>query len=351
MINLSAGLNSTGYGVVATNIFKEFWKRDDGSLTLFPIGNAGVDQNLYGNVKTAIERVKTYNSNLPGLKIWHQHSLADRYSNTLNSALTFFELDSLSDREVCHLSSLDVLFVASKWAQAICNAHDIKSVVIPMGVDTDIFFPAQSSNGPYKFFTTGKIEIRKGHDILCDLFNRAFSDKDDVELLIKWRNPFLSQEENYTWQQSYLDSPLGHKIKFFDTVAHSDVANFIHSGHCGICPTRAEGFGLGILEAIACDKPVITTDYSAITEFCNDTNAKLVKIDCLESAYDGRWFNNEGQWAHFGKEQEEQFIAHMRYCYNNRITTNPGREQTLSRFNWKNCVDGICLHLGLLGGS
>lgn len=39
---------------------------------------------------------------------------------------------------------------------------------------------------------------------------------------------------------------------------------------------RGEGFGLGIAEAMSLGKPVIVTDYSAPTEFCNRDNALLV---------------------------------------------------------------------------
>ena len=39
---------------------------------------------------------------------------------------------------------------------------------------------------------------------------------------------------------------------------------------------RGEGFGLGIAEAMSLGKPVIVTDYSSTTEFCNKGNAILV---------------------------------------------------------------------------
>ena len=59
---------------------------------------------------------------------------------------------------------------------------------------------------------------------------------------------------------------------------------------CGIFPSRAEGWNLELLEMLACIKSVITTHYSAHTEFCDDVNSDLVEIKETELAYDGKWF-------------------------------------------------------------
>jgi hypothetical protein len=42
----------------------------------------------------------------------------------------------------------------------------------------------------------GKWEVRKGHDILVELFNDAFMSTDDVELWMCNHNPFYTKEEN-----------------------------------------------------------------------------------------------------------------------------------------------------------
>ena len=47
---------------------------------------------------------------------------------------------------------------------------------------------------------------------------------------------------------------------------------------CGVFPSRAEGRNLELLEMMSAGKHVITTDYSAHTEFCTKDNAGLVPI-------------------------------------------------------------------------
>ena len=351
MINLSAALNSTGYGCAATNIFRQLWRRST-DLCLWPIGSSyNVEPDLVASVERALANRKKFDGNMPSLKIWHQNQLADRYSNNISGALTFFELDTLSDEEICNINSLDVLFVASRWAKDIVDRHcDVKCVVAPMGVDTKTFYPMYQlpNDDTYRFFSCGKIEVRKGHDVLHEIFNRAFRPNDNVELHIKWSNPFLSDQDHAKWEHMYKNTPLGHKIFFHKTKSQEQLNALINQCDCGIFPTRAEGFGLSILETIACNKPVITTNYSAPTEFCHDRNAFLVTPETLEPAYDGKWFFlGSGNWAKLGDKEIQAFADHMRSCYEQDIRTNNDFLNTTALYNWSFPTEIITNHLGV----
>jgi glycosyltransferase involved in cell wall biosynthesis len=105
---------------------------------------------------------------------------------------------------------------------------------------------------------------------------------------------------------------------------------------CGIFLSRAEGWNLELLEMMSMNKPVITTNYSAHTEFCNPSNAHLVDIDELESAYDGKWFFGYGEWAKIGPKQKEQAIELMRHVYKSNIRTNIAGLETGKHYSWQN---------------
>ena len=73
---------------------------------------------------------------------------------------------------------------------------------------------------------------------------------------------------------------IGHKVRFIDRVGtHQEVYNIMSRVDCGVFPSRAEGWNLELLELMACGKHVITTDYSAHTEFCTEENAMLIPIN------------------------------------------------------------------------
>jgi hypothetical protein len=67
-----------------------------------------------------------------------------------------------------------------------------------------------------------------------------------------------------------------------------------------------------------------------------------VDITEKEVAYDGQFFvSNIGNWAKIGPNQIEQTINHMRYCYNNKISTNHNGVITANTYSWSNTADHI----------
>lgn len=345
-LNFNAPINnSTGYGITSTNILKSIIKNTQKNVSLFPISNISVDN---GQDKQLIESLlaqtqQNFNKYAPCFKVWHPHDLAMSVGKGKYGALIFFELDTLRKIEKTHINNLDVVFVASDWAKNVLKNNDIstKIVVAPLAVDGDIFkdhqHPKQFNKDTYKFVNIGKWEIRKGHDFLLEAFNNAFTENDDVELFMVNQNPFLSQQENQIWVDMYKNSKLGNKISPIARIStHTDLAKFIRDMDCGFFPARAEGWNNEILEVMALNKPVITTNYSAHTEYCTTDNAFLIDIDELTLAEDGKFFNGEGKWANLGQKQMDQTVEYLKMVYNNKIKTNPHGLATAKTYTWDN---------------
>lgn len=342
----------TGYGVTSFNILKALTKNY--SIHLFPLGSPQVqsqqDKDLVvGCIKTA---QTSYSYKNPCLKIWHQYDLANRIGSGKYGALVFFEVDKMNELEINSMNNTDCIFVASKWAKKVLEDNNIttKIIVSPLAVDTDIFQTSSSTkenDSIYRFINIGKWEIRKGHDILVEAFNAAFTEKDDVELWMMNHNPFLNEEQNLAWQKLYNSSKLKDKIKFIPRVnTHKEVAQIIAQTDCGVFPARAEGWNNEILEVMAMNKPVITTNYSAHTEYCTTDNSYLIDIDKLVPAKDDHFFTNGfGQWAQLGNKQIEQMVEHMRYVYTNNIRSNKNGLSTVKQYTWDNTANIISQEL------
>ena len=355
LINTPVGY--TGYGVVGWNLIKHLSLEEDVDITAFPISLKKFDplpplDNDVDNTLLAKLAHKSFDSKATCVKIWHQFDLAERIGTGKYIAFPFFEVNKFNERETIHLNAPDELIVASQWAKDIILANNINKqiTVVPLGVNSEVFSPKLSDkypktpDDPYIFLAIGKWEIRKGHDVLHEIFNKAFTPEDNVELWIAASSDktCFSDKELFEWHNYYQTGPMKDKIKIIPRLpTQSDIADKIARADCGVFLSRAEGWNLELLEMMSMNKPVITTDYSAHTEFCTKDNAQLIDIDELEPAYDGKWFFGYGEWAKIGHKQKEQTIETMREMARSKIRTNPLGLATGKRYSWKNSVEHL----------
>jgi glycosyltransferase involved in cell wall biosynthesis len=340
-LNLFCPINSTGYGITSSNIVKSLNK--DLNISLFPIGssidcNSESDRELFQKL---LNNNSTFDYSAPCLKIWHQYDLATRIGNGHYYSFPFFEIDKLTPREIHHLNYCDYIFVASSWGKQILQNNGINKpiIVCPLGVDMNIFtipeYKIKLEKPNYIFYHIGKWEHRKSQDVLFQAFDAAFTPNDNVELYLLPFNPFLTEQENQYWFNLADSCKLKDKIKIFGRLqTQFQVADFIDMCDCGVFISRAEGWNNEIIESMAMNKPIIATNYSAHTEYCDKDNAYLVDINSLEPANDGKWFNGFGNWAKIDQNQIEQIVHYMRFVYHNDITTNPNGILTAKKYSW-----------------
>ena len=353
-LNVMAPINSLGYGVAAKNIIQGLSEKTN--LSLFPIGAPQVENDREKQlVEQCMTRSRAFDFNAPCIKIWHEFDLATRVGKGKMIAFPFFELNKFNDVKKHHLSSCDKIYTPSKWAKEIIESEVPNSnvKVIPLGVDTSIFFPTifkhsitSQRNQDKKFivFNCGKWEVRKGHDILLDIFKEAFPDEQDVELWMMCSNPVANEEVNKQWSSFYKQDQ---RVKLMDRVqSQKELAGIINSVDCGLFPSRAEGWNFELLELMACGKKVVTTEYSAHTEYCTAKNSIRIKPKKMEKAFDGLYFRQDdvGDWASLDG-LKSSFAEGIRSIYDdwkvgNNID-NPQGVETAYKFSWENTREKI----------
>lgn len=344
MINVVSPINQLGYGITGLNLVKSLAKQTP--VCLWVLGQPQVtNQDDADLISTCLQNRNYLDFDAPCIKIWHQNDMTQFAGRGKRIGFPIFELDKFNDFEKHHLNSLDSMFVCSQWAKNVVlsnidiNSNDVH--VIPLGIDKKIFQSNNTENsGKTIFLNCGKWEVRKGHDILYKIFNMAFEPSDNVELWMLCENPFLSPNEQKEWQDLYTKSKLGDKIKIFPRQqTQEEVYNIMSNSDCGVFPSRAEGWNLELLEMMACGKHVITTNYSAHTEFCTRNNSKLVDIEQSELAYDGKWFHGKcGNWAKIDNNAIDQFVNHLRDIHRMKqaqnLTSNLEGVKTGEYYNW-----------------
>lgn len=325
--------DKTSYGIVAINIGKNI------DCNIVPMGSPS------GNIpKGVMDKITTgeIDLNLPTVKLYHQFDLGT-FGRFKRIGYPIFELDKFNHIEIANLKSCDELWACSKWAKNVVesNGVNVPTHIVPLGVDSSIFYPVEYGCIDYIFLSAGKWEIRKSQNEIVQAFNKAFTVNDDVQLWLSMHNQFLGHEFINTKKQEYLSTPMGKagRIKFVGPFnRQQDLARIMNMTNCGVFPSKAEGWGLETLEMMACGKTVIVTDYAGHTEYCDENNSTLIPIDSLEPAIDNKWFFGQGNWAKFNIDY---LVSAMRENFRKGPTLNQEGLDTAKKFSWVNTAKKI----------
>ena len=76
-----------------------------------------------------------------------------------------------------------------------------------------------------------------------------------------------------------------------------EIYTFLKQSDCFVSLHRSEGFGLAIAEAMLLEKPVITTNWSGNTDFCNADNTFLVDYELTVLKKDYGPYKRGQTWA------------------------------------------------------
>ncbi len=330
----------TSYGICTTNIILAL-ERAGINVQAIPIGNPEWLESQ--NLLPSLEKGQFFTDS-PCIRLFHEFDLSTHHGKGLHIGFPIFEKTNFSYQEIHQLNSVDALFVCTKWAKQMIEDNGITKPVhvVNLGVDQTIFKPTQPSNGPFRFFFPGKFEIRKGFDIVVELFERAFTVHDDIEILFLPFNRFIG-EENKQWCDFLMSSSLASKTRIYNYVdTPEQVAEIYEASDCIVSFSRAEGWNLPLLEGLSCGKQIVATNYSAHTEYLTRENSYLVDVDGLEPALDGKWFTRpENNWALIAEGCKSGLIDSLREAYKQGKRVNQEGIETANRFTWDNTAKQI----------
>jgi len=118
-------------------------------------------------------------------------------------------------------------------------------------------------------------DMRKNVARLVEAFATVVEADDDVTLVIGGRLP--ERDDRLFFDPRPLVSALGleEKVRFTGWVDEAHKPALYRGAACAVFPSRYEGFGLPVLEALACGTPLVTSDRSSLPELVGDAGFAL----------------------------------------------------------------------------
>lgn len=191
----------------------------------------------------------------------------------------------------------------------------------------------------FRFLHVSSCFPRKGADILLDAYGRAFSARDDVTLVIKtFPNP---HNEIYRWlEEARTGNPDFPDVQILEgNYTDAQLKSLNEQCNVLVAPSRAEGFGLPMAEAMLSGLAVITTGWSGQIDFCSSATAWLVDYQ-FEYA-DTHFKVFDSVWA---APDVKHLALVMREVYETPQTEreariSAGRQLLLGRYRWSDVAE------------
>ncbi|MGG0814451.1 glycosyltransferase [Paenibacillus alvei] len=260
---------------------------------------------------------------------------------------TMLEVDGLPQDWVRQCNRMDEVWVPSSFnAETFRNSGvHVPIHIVPLGIDPNYFNPGIRGfrfSEKFTFLSVFEWGERKAPAELLRTFANEFAN-DDALLICKITNkdPQVDvRAELRRLNLKHVDSKI--MIIYNQTIPSYLLGSLYRSVDCFVLPTRGEGWGMPILEAMACGTPVIATDWSAQRDFLNDQTGFPIRVKGMVPAVAKCPYYTGFQWA---EPDFEHVASMMRHVYENReaVKERSGEiaQQVLSQWTWSHTAQKI----------
>ncbi len=172
----------------------------------------------------------------------------------------------------------DVVYGVSKHVTASLEKHlrsDIRIEAMYLGVDAELFSPGEDYGSRWDLVFAGRIEKVKGVDLFPDMLRLLSKKNPRMSMAITGAGSYEEQLRADLESTGTIDM-----VTFLGVVDWDDVPRAINSSQVFLYPSRREPFGLAIVEAMACERAVVSSDIFGPTEIITpNKDGMLVRPD------------------------------------------------------------------------
>lgn len=260
------------------------------------------------------------------------------YSYTLSrkswKKLPYYQM--IAKRDVAHAAAIHYTTMDESEKCAKFTNISNRSIIVPNGIALSEFHDIPARTGMRKRFSIpdnktillylGRINWKKGFDVLAESYGRISRKRDDVHLLIagpdedgykqKVKKLFKAHGLRYVDKDPKHTGPSeAHEhanITFTGLLNGKDRLTVLSESDIFILPSYSENFGVAVIEAMACKRPVIISDMVGIHKEVAANKAGIIiktipddLYNAMNTLIDNRELN--GNIAANGRRMAEEY--------------------------------------------
>ena len=246
---------------------------------------------------------------------------------------TMFEGTTIPERYQEQMVKADCLLAPSTWVKELFRQYFSEKpiYVIPHGVSKDFrykkkYFP---NNKPFRYLWVGAPNPRKGYEEVIIVWKEIFQKHRGLELYIKTTGP-----DN--WNLNGKVQRKGNVILDARKLTVKELVKLYHSAHCFLFPTRGEGFGLTLAEAMRTGLPCISTYYSGVTDFFDSKVGYIIehKMGKGKITFIGDDYEEETEMAFPLPDQLAEKMMHVLDNYSEALKFGKRASKRIELFTW-----------------
>jgi glycosyltransferase involved in cell wall biosynthesis len=248
----------------------------------------------------------------------------------------YWELSNTSVIHETGLALVDEIWVASSYLSAVFSQHTNKPVI---NMGQAVAEPPASNLGRAHFGLPNKDYLfllnfdamscieRKNPLAAVRAFRRAFpKGSERAGLIIKTRHADqVGGNDLAHWNMVLEEARQDRRIRIINrTFSEAELTGLLAGCDCYVTLHRSEGFGYGAAEALIQGKPVITTAYSGVSDFCTTETSLPVPYELLPAELGAYPYMDADRSYVWASPNIEVASSHMQ-----RLFRNPTEGRTL----------------------
>lgn len=217
--------------------------------------------------------------------------------------------------------------------------------------------------GTFVFLFHGGGLFRKGFDLIIPSFIAAFTPEDDVLLLVHASYAAKAARDTFHKQLKKVSVAFRNKIEVNENdLSHDEILAMFQRADVLLQPSRAEGFGLGVLQGMAIGVPAIIPRYGGFLDFTTEESSYIFDVtlercnlppcDKHGSRMWGKLFHAPyGERFRWARIRKKQLAKAMQRAYHDRhdglLRRSAHGHSTAcdGTHSWKHVYEKMCVHV------